>query len=379
MNAKSTFRLPLRALGAILLLAAPVFAAPVFAAEAERHVERTFAAQSGLVVELENLAGNVELAATPGTEIRVTGTVHAEGPSQPAADLLAGQLQVTFEEKGGKVVVKGVYPLDEYRKYHYPRHGSTGNDPWFLSWIGASGSSFKYAGREVRVVGSPGGGAATLYADFRLELPAGVGATVKNGVGLISSDGITGKQILDISSGGVRAERGSGELLVDTGSGDVEVRDHHGDVSADTGSGDVLLERVMAQKVDLDTGSGDVRLVDVAGSISADTGSGDVTGENLAVGASLVADTGSGDVKLAGDLSAIEKLSIDTGSGNVTLEASRPFDAKLDISTGSGDIDIDVAGLTVHLDHDDFHGKLGSGKGIATIETGSGDVVLRGK
>lgn len=374
MNSSRSSRLALGALGALLLLTTPLLAA-----EAKRQVERTFAGAPDLVVELENLAGNVELVAAGGTQIRVTGTVHAEGPSASAAELLAGQLQVTFEEKSGKVVVKGVYPLDEYRKYHYPRHGETGNDPWFLSWIGASGSSFKYAGREVRVVGSPGGGAATLYADFRLELPAGVGATVKNGVGVIDSDGIAGKQLLDISSGAVHARNGKGDLAVDTGSGDVEVRDHHGDVSADTGSGDVLLERVAAKKVDLDTGSGDVRLVEVSGSISADTGSGDVTGENLTVGANLVADTGSGDVKLAGDLSAIEKLYIDTGSGNVTLEATRPFDAKLDISTGSGDIDIDVAGLAVHLDHDDFHGKLGSGKGLATIETGSGDVVLRGK
>ncbi len=364
-----------QSLGALLLIAAPALAA-----DAERRVERTFAGTPDRILELENLAGNVELVAATGSEIRLVGTIHASGESPAAAGRLADQLQVTFDESAGRILVKAVYPLDEYRKYHYPRRGDDpGDDSWFAAWFDGSSSSFKYAGREVRVVSSPGGGAATLYADFRLELPAGVGATVRDGIGRITSDGIAGPQLLDIASGEITATHGAGKLDIDTGSGDVAVSDHRGDVGVDTGSGDVRLERVEAQLVAVDTGSGDVTFAKVSGSLRADTGSGNIAGSDLVLGSSLAADTGSGDVLLAGDLSAVEKLLIDTGSGDVTLDTRGGLDARLAISTGSGDIRIDLPELQVELDRDDFHGKLGSGRGQASIETGSGDVVLRGR
>lgn len=369
----------------LLLLAGLATAplAPAFAADAQRQVDRTLAARPNLTVELHNLAGNVTVAAAGGSEVRVAATVHAAASSSAEAERIAGLLNVTYEQIGDRWVVKAVYPLDQSRKYCYPRQAQAESLPWFLEWLDLGSSNFKYADREVRVVSQPGGGALTLYADFRIEVPAGVGVKVKDGIGLIDSTGVRGAQNLDIATGTVQVQDGEGAVAVDTGSGDVRIARLQGDVQVDTGSGDVHLEKVAAAKIDVDTGSGDIEMADSSGALNCDTGSGDIVGRGLTLGSAIYADTGSGDVDLSGDFSAVGKLTIDTGSGDVTLEASPATAApqvRMTVSTGSGEISLDLpASRVTHSSHGDIRAEIGKATGTAEISTGSGDVTLRGK
>lgn len=357
--------------------------APAFAADAQRQVERTLAAREGQVIELHNLAGNVTVVPASASEVRISGTVHAAAANAAEAERVAGLITLAAEQVGDRWVVKAVYPLDESRKYCYPRRGAAQELPWFLAWLDIGGSSFKYDDREVRVISQPATGALTLYADFRIELPAGVGVKVKNGIGLLASNGVHGAQTLDIATGEIQVEGGEGTLSADSGSGDVRIHDQKGGVKVDTGSGDVRLEQVVAEKIDLDTGSGDIHLVNVTGSLYGDTGSGDIVGNSLTLGATLVADTGSGDVALSGDFSAVVKIGIDTGSGDVTLETS-PAGAvpqvRMAIGTGSGGITLDLPSVRVtRSGHSDMKAEIGSAAGTGSISTGSGDVTLRAK
>lgn len=354
---------------------------PAFAADAQRQVDRTYAAHPNLVVELHNLAGNVTVAAASGSEVRVAATVHAAAGSAAEAERIAGLLNVTYEQAGDRWIVKAVYPLDESRKYCYPRQAQEESLPWFLAWLDIGSSGFKYADREVRVVSQPGGGALTLYADFRIEIPAGVGVKVKDGIGVVESTGVHGAQSLDIATGEIQVLDGEGTLAADTGSGDVRVARQKGDVEVDTGSGDVHLEKVAAAKIDVDTGSGDIRIDESSGALNCDTGSGDIVGRNLTLGNTVSADTGSGDVSLSGDFSAVDRIAIDTGSGDVTLEASPAAAApqvRVAVSTGSGEITLDLPSSRVtHSSHGDIRAEIGSATGTAEISTGSGDVNLR--
>ncbi len=354
---------------------------PALAADAQRQLDRTLTARPNLVVELHNLAGNITVAAASGSEVRVAATVHAAAGSAAEAERIAGLLNITYEQAGERWIVKAVYPLDESRKYCYPRHAQGESVPWFLEWLDLGNSNFKYADREVRVVSQPGGGALTLYADFRIELPAGVGVQVRDGIGVVDSTGVHGAQSFDISTGEIRVQDGEGTVAADTGSGDVRIVRQTGNVQVDTGSGDVQLDQVAATKVDIDTGSGDIELTHTQGSIHCDTGSGDIVGRALTLGATINADTGSGDVSLSGDFTAVTRMAIDTGSGDVTLEAS-PASAtpqvKVAVSTGSGEITVDLlASRITHSSRGDVKAEIGSAKGVADISTGSGDVTLR--
>lgn len=379
-----TPKLPTKAPAHLLLAAGALVLAglsPAFAADAQRQVERTLAARPNLVVELQNLAGNVTVAAASGPEVRISGTVHAAGKTAEEAERVAGLLNVTYEQSGDRFLVKATYPLQESRKYCYPRRGEGEELPWFLEWLDIGSSSFQYDGRQVTIVSRPASGALTLYADFRIEVPAGVGVTIKDGIGLVESTGVRGAQSLDIATGEIQVQDGEGRLSADTGSGDVRVLRQKGDVRVDTGSGDVRLEQVAAGRVDVDTGSGDIRLQNVAGAFRCDTGSGDIVGSGLKLGGDLDADTGSGDVTLSGDFSAVSRIAIDTGSGDVRLEANPAAAApqvRLVIDTGSGEIALDMPSARVtRSDRGELKAEIGSATGVAVISTGSGDVTLR--
>jgi hypothetical protein len=359
-----------------LLLAAPA----AWAAGYERPIDHRFERGALRAVELENLAGRVELVAAAGGALRVGGTVFAEDSAGESARQLGESLQIEIEESDGRVVVRAVYPTDDHRRYHYPRRqGGDGDDSWLFGLLESWSSTTRYQGRDVRVSAQSGGGAATLYADFHLEVPAGLSVVVKNRVGEIDSRGVASDQTLDTSSGPIVSRHGKGELVADTGSGDVLVEDHEGSVHADTGSGDVSLTRVKGDRLSGDTGSGDVILVDCAGSVDVDTGSGNVVARNLVAGRALRADTGSGDVRIEGDLSAVRRLDIDTGSGDVSLRLSGTPSVRLAISTGSGDIELDVddARLT-RARRGDYVAELAGGAGEGKIDTGSGDVTIVG-
>lgn len=359
------------ALALALLVAAP-------AAGEERALEQTFDAGTVTAVELENLAGEITLVAAAGSTGRIAGTVHAEASAGETGAALVDALQVRFDRDGGKLVARANYPTDRHRRYHYPARasGSDLEDSWLVSWLGGIGSSVTYQKRQVRVSSSPSGNAVTLWADFRIEVPAGVAVTVRNSVGRIASSGVAADQTLDTASGDIEAKGGRGRLSADTGSGDVTVSDHEGDAAADTGSGDVSFERVRGAKLAADTGSGDVHLLDCAGELLADTGSGDIRGRGLTLGRRAHADTGSGDVRLEGDFSAVRDLRIDTGSGNVVLDVTAAPSVHLVVSTGSGDIQVDLPDMHVRQVKGDFVADIGSAEGKATIDTGSGDVTV---
>lgn len=390
-EANRCFTRNLTACGAVLTLLTLVPAA-VGATEQQRSFQHRLSPQPGLVVEIENLAGHVTIEPASGGEGSIEATVTASDDSAAEAQALASLVEVTFVPRGDRLVVHAHYPVERYDTYHYPQAGDGGSWPFG----GGSRSTTRYQGQRVTVVSRPRGGAVTLYTDFVLRLPPGVGATVDNVAGDLDATGVQGPLAFDTSSGSLRATSGEGSVAVDTGSGDVAVSDYHGEVDADTGSGDVTLrhlrgtvridtgsgdvelEDVEGERIVADTGSGDIRFRDVRGELDADTGSGDVEARDLVARGRLRADTGSGEVTLAGDLSGLESLVIETGSGDVTVDASRLPPMDLTISTGSGGMDVDLPGAEVlRRDEDSYEARIQGGGARASIETGSGRVRFR--
>lgn len=363
--------------GALLTLAV---ASPLAAAETRR-LEHTAAAAGLHTVEIENLAGRVTLVPAPGNRLSIVAEVRAEASAGRSAAALADSIRLDASPQGDRLVVKTLYPVDEHRRYHYPGgDAGSGSEPsWLESWLGGSSSGVRYQGQDVRVSSASASNAATLWADFRVEVPAGVAIRFKNVVGRIESKGLASDQNLDTASGEIDVRDSRGDLVADTGSGNIHVLVHDGNVSADTGSGDVTLERVTGQRLAADTGSGDIAMLDCRGDLVADTGSGDIRGRGMVFGDSLRADTGSGDVRLAGDFSAVQELIVDTGSGSVVLDVAGGLAVKLTVSTGSGDIEVDLPDMRVRKWKGDFVADVGAATGRAVVDTGSGDVRIVGR
>lgn len=358
----------------------------------ERTISRTFDAEQGMVVELENLAGRITLAgAAASDQISIDGVVKAGADSQEEADGLVASLELTFDESNRRLVISAVYPVDDHHVYFFP-----GDDvsEGFAHLFGGSKSTMKYQGNRVTVVNRPTSESVMLSADITLTLPAGVNAEIDNGVGRIEVEGVHGGLILSNKSGDIRVDSGigdlelgtlSGDILVtehegnvgaDTGSGDIEIAGVQGNVWADTGSGDVFVSDMDGTSLTADTGSGNIELENVSGSVLADTGSGDVSGSDMSFGARLVCDTGSGDVDMSGDLSRIEEMILSTGSGDIDLELLATIPALyLRINTSSGSIDVDLPDLVIdRSERKHMEARVGEAGAKANIKTGSGNI-----
>ncbi len=363
-----------------------IWTPPAVAAETthqEQRVERrTFSAQQGATVDVENLVGEVMVEGTASGDIEIVATIHAEGGDLADAQTLLSSLVIEFDEDRNGVDVEVIFPVDRFDKFRYPQPGR-----------GSSNTRTTYRNRRVTVTSRADDDAVTLYVDFEIRVPAGIAVDIENSVGNISATGMQGDFTADTGSGDVTAQDGTGDVSADTGSGDVTVSGYTGDVSADTGSGDVeidnvtgevsadtgsgdiLLTDVEAARVEADTGSGNIEMERVSGSIYADTGSGDIIGEDLSGATTISADTGSGDVRLAGDMSQIEQIEIDTSSGDVELTMTSIPGMRITVETGSGNINVNLPGLTtISSRRSYFRGEVGDGGARVNIDTGSGGV-----
>jgi len=413
-------RLSLGALACALVLSLPA------AASDSREVRKTLPARPGLTVEVENLAGTVRIEAATGNEVEIVAHLHAEGDDDAETKKLLSLLDVAFEGTGDRFAARAVFPVESHGTIHYPDPQRREEEHGFLSLFGISRSTVRYQGRRVTVVSGRRRHAPTLYADFRLRVPAGVAVSVRHAVGLVTGGGLKGAAAVDAQSadatwptlpatdtarprvvtvqaaarlrtlqpsaratirdvdGDSNVQTGSGDVSFDgargavalhTGSGDVTLKNARGDVKASTGSGDVTLADVEAKAVSASTGSGNVVLERVSGSLELETGSGDVHATRVTSLERVHVETGSGNVVLRGDLSAARDVKLDTSSGDVSVSLDRPLAMRLDARTSSGDISVDLPDMrTVRRDDHALVAEVGSGGATFHVQTSSGDV-----
>ena len=348
--------------GPALLLA---LLAPLSLTEADSTTTLRLAMRPSGHFALENLAGTMTVVPGHSDEVVAVATIHAE------SDALLGKIK--FEQVSGEAGVptmRVIYPISEYGTFRY----SGGGSKWLGMFGGGNNTTTKYAGERVKVSDSSG---VLLYADVEVQLPSGVDGKLRNVVGKITADKVSGKLEFDSGSGDITLTDLSGTIAADTGSGDITAEGIDGKFSADTGSGDINLTRFEGEGIECDTGSGDIKINDSrAERIGTDTGSGNIRVE--ADTAEFNADTGSGDIDLVSDASRLESIDADTGSGDVTLVLGPDASFEARASIGSGDIVNRYADADPIIKQREVIGyRRGSAKTRISVDTGSGDLVLR--
>lgn len=342
------------------LLAAVLVCAPfarLHAQQAERFE------LSGTHLKLYNLIGTLQVEGSSGNTTVVELTRGGKDSAKLTVQNVSGQFAV-------------VYPGSEFT---YPAMGSNSETSMRVRDDGTFGGehgnhSGTSGGRKVTITSRSGG--LTAWADVRVLLPKGARIDLNLGVGKVSLANVNGEIEVRTSSGDIVGNGTAGALTLDTGSGDVSVTGHSGSLSVDTGSGDVTLATIKADDLSVDTGSGDVRIDGVtASSLSVDTGSGDVI---VTAGAlrNAEVDTGSGEIRI-GLTGGIDALSVDTGSGDVEVSAPKSLGARVEIETSSGDITTEFPLQVTRKGRDGLVGTIGDGSGRISIDTASGDVVLK--
>jgi len=350
-----------------ILLAGAWLAAPTVHADFERSF--TLAGDS---LELIDLIGEVEVVGYPGDDFQVTVTVRGDD---------ADEERIDFDlEQGGAARLHIRYPLDEERDYVYPRMGRGSRTTFsYDSFLGRSSGLLRELlgrGERIRIAGS--GSGLEVWADVRLQVPAGKPATVRIAVGEIHARDVAADLLLDTASGPISAVQVEGNLTADTGSGAVDVARVRGMVSVDTGSGAVDVEDCRGEEVRVDTGSGRVEVSDVdCERLDIDTGSGSVRARAIATDSARL-DTGSGSITLELERMGAGRFELDAGSGSITLVLPADASARVRADTGSGGIDLNVRDARqkrLRSDRADF--TLGDGDARVSLDTGTGGIRIR--
>ncbi len=315
-----------------------------------------------------------EIQVQPGTSKDIVVEITRGGRN-------ASELTIERGPVGDYETLRVVYPSDDIV---YPRMSRWSNsnfqirddgpfgDHWDRGHHGNRGRGHSW-GRRVTIRGS--GSGLEAYADIKISVPEGADFALYIGVGKATISNVNGRVLVDAASAPVTAQGVKGSLSVDVGSGSVTVTAANADLSIDTGSGDVRVTGVRGQDLSIDTGSGEITATDLTVErVSAETGSGNLTLSGVR-GANLHFETGSGniDAELATD---VADLSVETGSGDVVLRVPENLGATVDIQTASGGIQAEMPLEVQRWAKDHVTGRIGDGQGRLAVETGSGDVKL---
>ncbi|MFQ5703749.1 MAG: DUF4097 domain-containing protein [Gemmatimonadales bacterium] len=317
---------------------------------------------SGRAVAIYNIAGEVRVVATSGSQVTVAVD---RGGSDGA------KLSVETGKLGTTQTLRVIYPGDRIVYPPLGRRSRTQLRARDDGTFGGNSHNGRGRGERVTVVGS--GSGLEAYADLTIGVPEGQRIAVYLAVGAVSVTNVDGAIRIDTHSADVTAGGTSGSLVVDVGSGRVEVTNARGEVNLDTGSGGIEVTGVQGRSLLIDTGSGSVTASDIAVSdLDIDTGSGRIRAEQINA-SDIRLDTGSGSVTLE-LLSDARDIEIDTGSGSVTVTVPDSFGAEIDIDTSSGDIDLAMPVTTRRWSRDHLTGTIGDGGARLSIDTGSGTV-----
>ncbi len=198
--------------------------------------------------------------------------------------------------------------------------------------------------------------------DLEIRLPSGASLEIES-VSITSEiEDVAGEIKVESVSGNVTVSRSRRSLSIETVSGKVRVVDAQGEIEIETVNGQIELDQISGN-LNVSAVSGDVKIRDA-----------DLSGGDL--------ETVNASVFVEGRLQPEARLSIDSYSGNVELVLPPSTSASFEIETMSGRIDNRLTGDRAERTDRFGPGKtlemvVGSGGARVTIETLSGNVVIR--
>ncbi|MGA8223240.1 MAG: DUF4097 family beta strand repeat-containing protein [Candidatus Acidiferrales bacterium] len=292
-------------------------------------LDRKFAVDGPVRLELTNGSGDSKVIAGPPGEVRVHAEFRVRSWSATSAQRLMADLRA--------------------------------NPP-----ISQEGNLIRIGGSVVSL------GGTTI--DYTIMLPAASQIRGTAGSGRIEITGVEGPVNLTAGSGNISATGISGDVLARTGSGTIQLAAIQGEVEATTGSGDVNLADVHGG-IRVQTGSGTIRMAQPAGAVVASSGSGSV--DAAGVKDDLRVRTNSGSIVVVGDPQTTTYWDLRASSGNVALQVPATASFRFYARTGSGDIN---AAIPIVMEgtagKHELHARIGDGKARVEVETTSGSIAL---
>jgi hypothetical protein len=194
----------------------------------------------------------------------------------------------------------------------------------------------------------------SVYADYRITLPATANIKIDSGSGDISGSEL------------------QGPLNLSTSSGNIKLKQISGSVEARTAAGEITIEDSQIQQADLKTESGNLSVAGVNGVVKANAtgGSLNVTGAQQST---IDLYTSNGDITFEGSLGTEKDHRAKSESGNIIFKLPPDTNVKVDARTGAGNISSD---WNLQSDEGRQSGQIGTGGSTLNLDTSNGNITL---
>jgi len=306
-------------------------------AKFERTVELEHAMSSGSTLVVSTASGSIDATGEATDRAHAVATIQARAATEQEAQELAEQVEIRFQEAGGKLEIKADLPTLHRR---------------------------------------------SVSISYKITQPRQTGIDCDSASGSIHVADLDGGVKAHTASGSVKAVRIKGAARLRSASGSVNGEDlSGGDVDLDTASGGASLTNASdVGTCRLHSSSGPVRARHVkADSMHLDSGSGGVTADDVTC-SRLTGKSGSGHVSVTFASSAPNNVVVETGTGSGSVNVTLPsgFAGRVDLSAGSGSIDVDLP-VTIKgsIGKRRVTGSIGEGNGSLSAHTGSGSIHVR--
>jgi hypothetical protein len=210
------------------------------------------------------------------------------------------------------------------------------------------------AGFTVSVEGEPGTGDTEM--DLVVQAPPEVEVRVR------------------VFGGNVGVVERDAAVTVEARSGDIVLSNIGGSVRANNTSGNIEV-RGAREGADVHASSGNIVVEDVDGTMIGRTMSGNVTVRDVR-GEQITTTTSSGNVEVELVAPFSGQMEARTQSGNIRIAFSEGSSCRITTTTGSGQITSSLPLTGVVRAGINISGRLGAGRGAATMSTGSGNIEL---
>lgn len=340
-------------------------AAPVRADEFEERV--TFDADRLLVA---NVVGAVRVEAHSGSGFEVVVSVKGSDATRQAA---------AIERRDGAEASLDISFPDEHR-FSYPElrrrtRVKFSFDPEHVGDDSFIDGVFRRA--RARSITVTGGSGFEAWADLVIRVPRGGEIVVRNGVGHIEVENVSGAVDVSTHYGDALVASVTGDTRIDTGNGDVDARDIEGSAMIDTGNGDIDLLRAKGETVKVDSGNGHIVADEITCTrLEIDTGNGRIDASRLRTESARL-DTGNGAIELDLDEIGEGRFVVDTGNGSIDLRLPPTASVDVEADTGHGSVRLDVDDDVVEVLHrrrDNVRFRMGEGTARIRLDSGNGSI-----
>jgi DUF4097 and DUF4098 domain-containing protein YvlB len=362
-------------------------------AKYERTVSKQAACEAGGTLDVATESGSVTIIGADTNECSVTAKIVGHAPTEEEARELAEQVEIRLDSSDATLKIRAEHPhLTNNRSIAVSYEITV---PRRLNVLCLSDyGSLSVTNLQGAVKGKTSSGAIkaeqidgpldldTSYGSIECRSIAGPTTLLRSSSGSLTATDLKGEAKLVTSYGAITCDTFTGTSLdLKTDSGKIEISNaSFRTCLANTSYGSVACDHLKGDTIKLRSNSGSLNLAAIdAPSVDVSTSYGNVKAQEITT-AKLSAGSGSGSINIVCTPATPTDLTAEVKSsyGSINFTAPPGFAGQVDLRTDYGSIHTALP-VTVSGDitKTKVAGKIGEGKGLLHLETGSGSISLK--